>query len=195
LEDGTQKRRIVLLAVLFEGGAIWVAWILGVLLKQPALADFHWNRNDLLFGMVASLPMLGLFLSLFRWRIGPVIHVRQFLVEFIRPLFRECTLIELGLISLLAGVGEEMLFRAVIQGTISDWINPVTGLIVASVLFGLCHLINPAYALMAGVMGIYLGGLWLISGNLLTPIVTHAVYDFLALVYFLRLDKTLGTSR
>jgi len=31
-----------------------------------------------------------------------------------------------------------------------------------------------------------LGLLWSFTGNLLTPIVTHAVYDFAALIYFLR---------
>ena len=32
----------------------------------------------------------------------------------------------------------------------------------------------------------YLGWLWLASDNLLVPIVTHAAYDFAALVYLLR---------
>ena len=39
---------------------------------------------------------------------------------------------------------------------------------------------------MAAVVGIYLGLLWLATGNLLVPIVTHGVYDFAALVWLLR---------
>jgi membrane protease YdiL (CAAX protease family) len=32
-------------------------------------------------------------------------------------------------------------------------------------------------------MGVYLGTLFLVQGNLLAPIVTHALYDFVALVW------------
>ena len=42
------------------------------------------------------------------------------------------------------------------------------------------------YALIATLIGAYLGILWIAIGNLLAPIATHAVYDFVALAYFLR---------
>ena len=80
-----------------------------------------------------------------------------------------------------------MLFRGVLQGTISRWIRAEIGLVAASGFIWLAHLITPMYALVAGLMGIYLGWLWQASGNLMTPIVTHAVYDFLALCCLLRL--------
>jgi membrane protease YdiL (CAAX protease family) len=35
-------------------------------------------------------------------------------------------------------------------------------------------------------MGVYLGGLLLLTDNLLAPIATHAVYDFVALIYLTR---------
>jgi membrane protease YdiL (CAAX protease family) len=35
-------------------------------------------------------------------------------------------------------------------------------------------------------MGAYLGGLWEASGNLLVPIVAHALYDFAVLRLLLR---------
>lgn len=56
------------------------------------------------------------------------------------------------------------------------------GLIGSSVLFGLVHAITPLYALLAMGVSIYLG-LFLDYGgerNLLTPIVIHTAYDFLA---------------
>lgn len=178
--------QIVLLAALFEGGLVGVAWVLGWLLSQPALASFHWNRSDVIVGIIASVPMLGMFIALLRWPVGPLVHTQRLLLEVVRPLFRRCTLVEIGIISLLAGVGEEMLFRGVLQGTISRWIRPEIGLVAASALFGLAHLITPTYALAASLMGIYLGWLWQVSDNLMTPIVTHAVYDFFALCCLLR---------
>jgi membrane protease YdiL (CAAX protease family) len=54
------------------------------------------------------------------------------------------------------------------------------------VIFGLLHPITPGYILIAGLMGAYLGGLWMLNGNLLTVMVAHALYDFVALVLLLR---------
>ena len=42
------------------------------------------------------------------------------------------------------------------------------------------------YAVIATLVGAYLGVLWFAAGNLLAPITTHAFYDFVAPVYFLR---------
>ena len=51
------------------------------------------------------------------------------------------------------------------------------------------HLVTVEYALITAFIGAYLGALYLTSGNLLVPIVTHAVYDFLALFYLFRLSS------
>jgi hypothetical protein len=61
------------------------------------------------------------------------------------------------------------------------------GLAVAALLFGLAHFITPTYAVLAGTMGLYLGWLWIDTGNLLVPITAHAVYDFLALAYLAKI--------
>ncbi len=57
-------------------------------------------------------------------------------------------------------------------------------------MFGAAHLITWTYAIIAGFIGAYLGLLWIWSGNLLKPMVTHAVYDFAALVNFLRVYRS-----
>jgi membrane protease YdiL (CAAX protease family) len=100
----------------------------------------------------------------------------------IRPLFAPCTLLDLALLSLLAGFGEEVLFRGLIQGALTAWWGPGPALAAASLLFGLCHAVNGAYAVLATVMGGYLGWLFLASENLLVVIVAHALYDFIALI-------------
>ena len=43
--------------------------------------------------------------------------------------------------------------------------------------------------MLAGLIGIYLGWLLAATDNLLVPIVAHAAYDFLALVYLLHRDR------
>jgi membrane protease YdiL (CAAX protease family) len=87
------------------------------------------------------------------------------------------------------GTGRRGLVPGAVQGWIAEAWGPVPALVLASALFGICHWITPAYALIAGLMGFYLGGLWWWSGNLLTPVVAHAVYDFLALLWVLRLQR------
>jgi membrane protease YdiL (CAAX protease family) len=57
---------------------------------------------------------------------------------------------------------------------------------LASLLCGAFHLITWTYAIIAAFIESYLGLLWMWTWNLLTPMITNAVYDFAALVFFLR---------
>ena len=93
------------------------------------------------------------------------------------------------MISLLAGLCEESLFRGVIQAKLAGSVGPMPAIILASLLFGLCHFVNWAYAIVAAAIGFYFGLIWQFTGNLLPPITTHALYDFAALVYFLRFRR------
>ena len=51
------------------------------------------------------------------------------------------------------------------------------------------NLITPTYGVLAALIGVYLGWVWLASGNLLAPVVAHALYDFVALVVLVRGPK------
>jgi uncharacterized protein len=181
-ESGT----IVILAILFEGALAPLAVLLGWLLERPALTGFAWNVEDAALGAIAILPMLGLFLLGQTWPVGPFRSIKRFFDEEARPVLGDCTWPDLALISLAAGVGEEMLFRGVFQGVLIRWLGPALGWGAASVLFGLLHPITLGYIVVAGLMGAYLGGIWLFNGNLLTVMVAHALYDFIALVILLR---------
>ena len=52
---------------------------------------------------------------------------------------------------------------------------------------------SKSYFAFATLIGIYLGGLLLWTDSLLVPIVAHAVYDFIALLYGTRWSNRLGT--
>jgi membrane protease YdiL (CAAX protease family) len=181
-ESGT----IVILAILFEAALAPLAVLLGWLLERPALTGFAWNVEDAALGAIAILPMLGLFLLGQTWPVGPFRSIKRFFDEEARPILGDCTWPDLALISLAAGVGEEMLFRGVFQGVLIRWLGPALGWGAASLLFGLLHPITLGYIVVAGLMGAYLGGIWFFNGNLLTVMVAHALYDFIALVIILR---------
>jgi uncharacterized protein len=180
---------VIIFAVFFEAGLAPFSLLLGWLLGHPPLEKFVWSAGDALWGAAAALPLIAVFLAMLRWPVGPLVKVKEFCEEEVVPLFDESYWSELALISLSAGVGEEMLFRGVLQATLMDWLGVGWGLSLASILFGVLHPISISYIIIAGFLGFYLGGIWIYNGNLLTVMVTHAVYDLVALGYLIRLRK------
>lgn len=172
-----------------ELALVAIAALLSWVVKHPLFADLQWSGTDIVTGLLASLPLLALFVWLLGSTFDPFVEISRFLEEFLRPLFNQWSIAQLALISLLAGVGEEILFRGLIQDALTGSAGPIIAIGVASLLFGLLHTITTTYFIMATIIGVYLGLLFWIHGNLLVPIVTHAAYDFFALFYFLRICK------
>src|SRR6185503_9457210 len=115
--------------------------------------------------------------------------LRQLTSEVIARMFGGASPAQLAAVALAAGCGEELLFRGLVQSGIaqlfSDPIGPAVALLVASILFGVCHWLNATYAILAMLAGAYFGVLLMLTGNILAPITAHAAYDFLALVYLI----------
>ncbi len=190
--DGPEDDRpghavVIVFAVFFEAGLAPFSLFLGYLLNHNPLETFKWNAPDALWGAAAALPLIALFLAMLRWPVGPLARVKEFCEEEIVPLFDRSYWSELALISLTAGVGEEMFFRGVIQKTLEGWLGWGWGLTLASVLFGVLHPISIFYVIITAVLGFYLGAIWSYNNNLLTVMVTHALYDFVVLGYLIRL--------
>lgn len=180
-------RTLVIWAALFEGGLGVLAITLGWWFESRPEHLIRWTLPGLAWGIGASLPPLALVLLCIKYPVRPFADLVRTFDELLVPLFRGCAVWELAVISLLAGFGEELLFRGIVQHwTAARW-GTWIGLAGASILFGLLHPISITYAVLAGLIGLYLGGLWIVTDNLLAPIVTHAVYDFLVLVYLVRI--------
>ena len=186
----------VFYAALFEGSLILLALLLGWLgLHDPAipLNRLSWNgelRPALIWGLLGTIPLLLLLFSIERIPIWPFRHLSEVTDQLVKPLFRGTAIHELLLVALLAGLGEELLFRWAIQGglaAIDDGpLAQVLALLLASVLFGLCHYLNQAYAFVTFVVGIYFGILMWLAGTWIAPAIAHALYDFIALIYLTR---------
>jgi membrane protease YdiL (CAAX protease family) len=86
-----------------------------------------------------------------------------------------------ALLSVTAGICEEFLFRGfVLQYLhVSPWkVNLTVALVISAVIFGFQHLyLGLTGAAQTMVLGFLLGLLYLVSGNLLLPILLHAVAD------------------
>ncbi len=161
-----------------------VLW--GWVFHRHALLDLHWRLEDVLIGIVASIPPFVFFLWTLKSNLRVFSRHRYLFGSLLRPIFGTWSILQLAIISLLAGICEEALFRWAIQGSLAEHVGGPLALVLASVLFGAVHPLTWTYAIIATLIGAYLGVLWVWTGNLLTPMVTHTVYDFLALLYFLR---------
>jgi membrane protease YdiL (CAAX protease family) len=190
------------MALLIEGGMGLLAVGLASWQDRPLIQPADWTWQNIAWGLAACLPPLIALWAIVRLPLPPFRRMIQVVDETVVPLFRSCGLQELAVISLLAGFGEEMLFRGVVQGSIGDWVgrwlgDPAgvwVGIAAAALLFGLLHPITTTYAVLAGLIGLYLGWLVLASGNLLVPATTHAIYDFLALVYLVKWRRKTAAS-
>jgi membrane protease YdiL (CAAX protease family) len=178
-------------AMAFEASLLLVALGWGWLFRQSALADLHWSLPAFLLGAAAFLPPFALFLWTLRSKLRLLKRHRDLMNELIERVFRSWSLLQLLLISLCAGFSEEALFRGAVQASLTVRIGPVLSLVLASLLFGASHLITWTYGLLAASIGLYLGLLYLWTGNLLVPMTAHAVYDFVALIWLTRARQAL----
>ena len=85
-----------------------------------------------------------------------------------------------------AGICEEILFRGFLLQYLHvfPWtLNLTLALLIAAVIFGLNHLYGGVGGVVGGaVAGVLLGLLFVLTGNLLLPMVLHAAMDLCKLV-------------
>jgi membrane protease YdiL (CAAX protease family) len=193
--DELRPDKTVRLALLFEGGlgvtALVLGWLVGhwplIGLGSPTHASEQIAAVG--WGLVATGPLLVALLVMDRLPLAPLVRLRELVSQIILRMFGGASTTQLAIISVAAGIGEELLFRGLIQAGLSRLMGeygPLIALIATSALFGICHWLNTTYALLAMIAGAYFGVLLLATDNILTPIVAHAAYDFVALVYLVR---------
>ena len=95
---------------------------------------------------------------------------------------------DLVLVSVASGVGEEVFFRGALQ--------PVLGIVVASLLFGVLHL-GPdrrylIWTLWAIGAGFLFGFLYLWTGGLLAPITAHVLHNAATLLLWRRSRRSVA---
>ncbi len=170
--------KILAIALFMEGGlfvlALFLAWLMNVNLILSSDSVF----GDLVLGTAGTLIPLILFhfaLSKRAYSIPGFRSLKVTIIRDVKKIFSHLNLFDLFMISLLAGIGEEMFFRGVLQTKF--------GIIAASMLFGLAHCISVPYVVVTTIMGFYIGIIFQLSGSLLVPIHLHFLYDLSALLY------------
>lgn len=200
-----RENNIFLSGVLTEGllilVALGLAWF-GLYDHRQPLSEIQWAElvSSFWIGLVATIP-IGLLMWIVM--ILPFEWVREFnlLVDRqVAPLFRDITIPEIFALSLMAGLGEEILFRWAIQGGLETLLLGSAGstlaagvaVLIASVLFGLCHALSTTYVVLTIVIGVYFGLLMNYTGSWIVPAVSHFVYDFFAILVISRRKRLIS---
>lgn len=156
--------------------------VAGLVGASAARVPVRWGLDRPLLGVIAGLTAAALLAAAnYRWLHSPhgvFTQVRRAVDEVLVPTFSILSTPQIVLVSVAAGIGEELLFRG--------WLQPVAGWLPASLAFGLAHVAGArmlAFGVWATLMGLVLGALALSTGGLLAPVTAHACYDVLAFHY------------
>lgn len=191
------------LVIAFEGALGVVAWGVAWILGHDLPLGFGGTSSELRplaaagVGILAIGPLgLGLLL-IERLQLASLQGLERQVRRLVRRLFCGFGVAELLIVASVAGLGEELLFRGLLQDGLRQWLGgpagPWLALAIASLAFGVCHWLSTTYAVLACLAGLYFGLLLIGTGNLIAPVVAHAGYDLAALIYLLRSNESDAT--
>lgn len=87
------------------------------------------------------------------------------------------------LVAVLAGLGEELFFRGILQKIFGEWRNAILAIWMAAFIFSAIHL--QFYGFFPRMLlGAFFGYLLFWSGNLWLPILAHTVNNGLAVLFY-----------
>ena len=178
-------------ACFFEASLVLVAVFLGWIAGIDPFESIYFSETAIAYGLIGTIPLFLMFLALEKMQGESVTTIRKLLLNTLGPGLHRYHWTDLFLLAAIAGVAEELLFRGVIQPWIEASWGIAAGLIVSNIVFGLVHAVTPLYAVLAALVGIYLGLSLDYGGerNLLIPIIIHGFYDFLAFVALMRVYR------
>lgn len=175
-------------ACYFESALVLVAIVLGWIADINPFENLHFSEAAIAYGVIGTAPLFLLFLAIEQIQLESIVKIRSLLLETLGPGLHRYHWTDLFILAGIAGTSEEILFRGVIQPWIESSWGMMAGLIGSNIIFGLVHAVTPLYAVLAVLVGIYLGLSLDYGGdrNLLTPVIIHWLYDFLAFVALMR---------
>lgn len=144
--------------------------------------EFRAASEFLLF-LFPLLLIAYAFTSPLSQRTPPLRRIHELLRDSaVGRFIQEGSALQFFILSLAAGWGEEILFRGFLQVKF--------GIALAALIFGVCHAVTFPFFLIATGMGFYLGFSFQHSEqNILVPVLLHAAYDFVALLFYRRLFR------
>lgn len=174
-------RQLVIRAILFEGGLGVVALIWAYFQQFPLRQALTPIMPSCWLGIAAGVALLLTNYVIIEYgsRYIPGLRTIKALMEHqVAPLFKTLHPAAVIAIAIVSGTAEELFFRGVLQAQI--------GLVAASLVFGLAHVWKKTaipYGIYAALIGVYFGGLYVLTHNLWVPIIAHIINNGVAILY------------
>jgi len=183
-------------ACYFEASLILVAMVLGWFSGVNPFETIHYSELAIAYGVIGTAPLFLMYLALEHVQTEPVVKIRKLLLDTLGPGLNRYHWTDLFILAAIAGVSEEVVFRGVIQPWMEASWGITAALVGSNIIFGLAHALTPLYAVLAALVGIYLGLSLDYGGerNLLVPVIIHGLYDFLAFIALIRAYRTRQSS-
>jgi membrane protease YdiL (CAAX protease family) len=143
----------------------------------------------ILLGTLAGVLMYLLLIGFSRL---PTAQSLKDIMAQLQPMFSDMSVIHVIILSLMAGIGEEVFFRGFLQTWLAGFIGIQWAIVVGAIGFGLLHFASLGYFLITTVIGIVLGVFYHLAESLVLVIVWHSVYDAIAIWVISRYPELLG---
>ncbi|MFC3114050.1 CPBP family intramembrane glutamic endopeptidase [Cellvibrio fontiphilus] len=159
--------------------------------------EIHWQLwvfsplVDSLLAVLAALFTYGLIYLMYR-------HAGRFAASLLADMqkitlhFADYSWAKIACVALLAGVGEELLFRLALQGGLTGYLSVPLAIVIPALVFGLLHFLSWAYFIAATLMGLAFGIVYHYTQSAMLVIIWHAVYDLIALGVMIKYPQWLG---
>lgn len=159
--------------------------------------DWTWwgnlgHRSVLLGSVIAMLLfVLPVYLVSHKW-----LRLETFyeLTQRLHMMARHFSWPQIMVISMLAGIGEELLFRGALQTWLHSVIGPLTAIVLSSLVFGLLHALTWYYFIFTLLLSLVLGSIFYHTQNMILLVTIHAVYDIIALGVIAKAPHLLGVK-
>jgi membrane protease YdiL (CAAX protease family) len=198
---GFVPRRAVLRIAFLGEGLLIVGALAWILLRDLSI-PVSLSRTTIAQALALTCPLVLLNLYVFLGPAGPRFRHpswRIFADQFVRPLCADLTPGAALVVSLLAGLGEELLFRGVLLTELRPWCGDGGAVLISGILFGWVHFLSLWQRFIPVVLaycffGIVLGSIYLCTNDLTLLILVHAFYNF-AVILAVRRDTRRSGGR
>jgi membrane protease YdiL (CAAX protease family) len=145
--------------------------------------------TSIIWGIVLGVTTFGGVIILTRL---PVSRSLREVCRQLIPIFEGMSFWQITILSLMAGIGEELLFRGFLQQWLSGYYTCEIAIGIAAVVFGLLHFATFSYFLLTTVLGAVFGITYYLTGSLLLIMIWHGIYDLLVFWVLIRRPDLLG---
>ncbi len=169
--------------------------IVGLMALKFETIEWQWwgfsPAIDLLLALTAALLTYGIlymgYLYGGRFAANLLVDVQKITVHF-----NGYSWFKIGCVALLAGVGEELLFRVALQSWLTNYVPVYLAIFAPALVFGLLHFLSWSYFIAATLMGLVFGIAYHFTQSVMLVIAWHAIYDLIALGVIVKYPHLLG---